>query len=183
MSFAIRSALAVAVFLCPPTAHSQTVFEWQVDKGKVTVGQRLDLKDKFITRIFVLDYNLDRKCNVSASVITIPNSTTLGKYKSNHIKDMKGKGDQLRFIVDGRELDYYADKKYYPEKVGVYVYENGVEIGVIAPSILLSALENGNGSIEVLLGDTPMFKAERTKNFQSSNKQAFNYCMKNRGDK
>jgi hypothetical protein len=149
-------------------------YKWESKENRVTISQKIDINDKYLAQVFILDYTLNSQCAAFASIISIANSKTLGKRTKEDIYKSNKKGNQLNFYVDDKEV------KYQQEKIIKVEYENGVEFGTLAPISLITSLEKSNGKFHVHLGETKLLRIPASVGFSVENKKAYEFCLKNK---
>ena len=147
-------------------------YKWESKENRVTISQKIDINEKYLAQVFILDYTLNSQCIAFASIISIANSKTLGKKTKEDIYKSNKKGNQLSFYVDDREI------KYQQEKIIKVEYDNGVEFGTLAPLSLITSLEKSNGKFHVHLGETKLLRIPSSIGFSVENKKAYEYCLK-----
>lgn len=149
-------------------------YKWESKENRVTISQKIDINEKYLAQVFILDYTLNSQCIAFASIISIANSKYLGKRTKEDIYKSNKKGNQLNFYVDDKEV------KYQQEKIIKVEYENGVEFGTLAPISLISSLEKSNGKFHINLGDKKLLRIPSSIGFSVENKKAYDFCLKNK---
>jgi hypothetical protein len=166
-----NNLLCILLAIYVTNAFSQeSKYFWETHKTQVLISKRIEIEGKFVIQTFILDYIPNKFCNISASILTHANSNSLGNVKSKKTRDADTFGNQLRFFVDGNEI------KYIHERISRVEYEHGVEFGVIAPAVLITAIQNSSGNLEVFLGNLSMIKISNSSGFKERNLQAFQNC-------
>ena len=180
----VISIVILFPFLCHANP-SEIVYKWQSLERKLILSQNLMSKtsdSKNLAVSFIIEYYPNMDCRATASILSIAKTTphsdktapTLGKFKSKDMIKSNKKGNQLSFLVNGKEI-YYRK-----EKIMRVIYENGVEFGVIAPSELITELDKSNGNLEVFLGELDLIKITKSEGFSEGNKKTYNYCLSNK---
>ena len=162
----------VIIFLFQVSGLNASEYKWELKENKITVAQRIGINEKYLAQVFILDYAINSQCVAFVSILSIANSKVLGKKTKEDIYKSNSPGNQLRFIIDNKEV------RYTQEKIIKVEYENGVEFGTLAPLPLITALQKGSGKLEVFLGETNLLRIPGSVGFSEANKRALEYCMR-----